>query len=58
MSKQQELAHKEASAKALQAARRKNAAASFTARYQELDRLTGMDATERAKQLVSGENRK
>ena len=57
MNKKQEVENNEASAHALQAARRKNASASFTARYQELDRLTGMNASERVKQVVDGANK-
>lgn len=43
-------------AKALSEARRKNAAAAFTARYAELDRQTGMTVEERIKELNAKKN--
>ncbi len=58
MNKQLASEKDEASVQALRAARRKNASASFAARYQELDRLTGMDAAERAKQLADVSDKK
>lgn len=43
--------HTSDTAKALSEARRKNAAAAMKARYEELDRVTGMTAAERIAEL-------